>query len=135
MKKILIGAAIGIGVLMIIGIFIFMFILAGIGKTADVVDKEIKKVEQKQIDDKEKLKLENVKREGEYIRGEVTNTLGYKISYLEIGIKYMDKDKAKLSDDLTNTTDLEKGEKWKFEFMVFDKYDSYEIKINDVSNY
>lgn len=135
MKKILIGAAIGIGVLMIIGIFIFMFVLAGIGKTADVVDKEIKKVEQKQIDDKEKLKLENVKREGEYIRGEVTNTLGYEISYLEIGVKYLDKDKKKINDDMTNTTDLEKGETWKFEFYILDDYNTYEIKINDLSNY
>jgi hypothetical protein len=135
MKKILIGAGIGIGVLMIIGIFIFMFVLAGIGKTADVVDKEFTKQEQKIVDDKNKLKLENVKREGEYIRGSVTNTLGYKISYLEIGIKYLDKDKVKLNDDMTNTTDLEKGEKWKFEFMVFDDYNSYQIKINDLSVY
>jgi flagellar basal body-associated protein FliL len=135
MKKILIGVGIGIAALLLIFVFIFMFVLAGVGKTADVVDKEIKKVEQKEVNDKEKLKLENVKRQGEYIRGEVTNTLGYKISYLEIGIKYLDKNKVKLNDDLANTTDLEKGEKWKFSFMVFDKYDSYEIKINDLSNY
>jgi flagellar basal body-associated protein FliL len=135
MKKILIGVGIGVGALLLIGIFIFMFVLAGIGKTADVVDKEFTKQEQKLVDDKNKLKIENVQKKGDYITGEITNTLDYKISYLEIGIKYMDKDKTKLSDDLTNTTEFEKGEKWKFEFMVFDEYDSYEIKINDLSNY
>jgi flagellar basal body-associated protein FliL len=135
MKKILIGAGAGIIILLIILIFVFMFILAGIGKTADVVDKELTKQEQKHTDDKNKLKLENVKREGEYIRGEVTNTLDYKISYLEIGIKYLDKDKVKLNDDITNTTDLEVGEKWKFEFMIFNDYNSYQIKINDLSVY
>lgn len=135
MKKILIGAGIGFAALLLIFVFIFMFVLAGIGKSADIVDKEITKHEQKIVDDKAKLKIENIKKSGDTITGEITNTLDYKISYLEIGIKYLDKDKTKLSDDMTNTTDFEKGEKWKFEFMVFDKFDSYEIKINDLSNY
>jgi len=52
MKKILIGAGIGFAALLLIFVFIFMFVLAGIGKTADVVDKELTKQEQKIVDDK-----------------------------------------------------------------------------------
>ena len=136
MKKILIGAVIGVVALIIIVGVAGIVMLAGIGKTADVIDKEITKQEIKNVDDKNKLKITNIKKSGDTISGEVKNTLDYKIGYLEVSIKYLDKNKKKLSDDMEITTDLEKGETWKFDFYLFQEdFDSYSIKINELSNY
>jgi hypothetical protein len=131
MKKFIIGGVVGFVLFLIIGLFIFFGILAGIGGSADAVVKEIESQENKLVSDANKLKAKDVKLKGENITGSITNTLDYEIKSMTVEIDFYDKSGAKVDSSVDYVENLEPGKVWKFKIWAYEhQEDSYKLRIS-----
>jgi hypothetical protein len=135
MKKFLIGGTIGFVLFLLIGLFLFFGILAGVGGGANEVVKEIERNENKLTSDANKLKIENIKIKGDYIEGSIKNTLDYEVKTLTIEANFYDKEGAKLDSSIDLVQDLKQNEVWKFKIWAYGhEKDSYKLKL-DISDF
>jgi hypothetical protein len=118
-----------------IGLFLFLIFFVLIGGLMSLgfsVNNKTQNYEQQQKKDIKTLKIENVKVDGKYITGTIKNTLDYDLKYICIEALFYNKNKEIINNSIDNLSSLYKDNKWRFNILILDEYDSYQLSITDI---
>ncbi|MGE5438028.1 MAG: FxLYD domain-containing protein [Syntrophothermus sp.] len=133
MNNVLKNILTGILIFLAISIIVCIILISVLGSSSNIIDKELKKEEQKIELNKNKLKLADIKKDGEFITGIFRNTLKEDIKYICITATTYDDKKNKINDYISNTTNLKPNQSWKFKIWICEKYHKCNVKITDLN--